>query len=165
MTSPVRTTLDLARTRPLAEAVALVDRFAAAGLVDLAAARAAAAHLSGRDCRVVREVLGLADGLAGSPQETRVRLLIADSSLPQPVAQFTVRDHGRFVARVDFAWPQQQLALEYDGLWHAEPGQFAVDRQRLNRLLAAGWRVLFITAADLHRPGALLQRIASALAA
>ncbi|MCZ2816604.1 endonuclease domain-containing protein [Modestobacter sp. VKM Ac-2984] len=163
VTSPVRTTLDLARTRPVAEAVALVDRFAAAGIVDLGAVRASAATATGRDCRTVREVPRLADGLAGSPQETRVRLLIGGSSLPPPVAQFTVRHRGRFVARVDFAWPAHRLALEYDGMWHAEPGQFAADRQRLNRLLAAGWRVLFVTAADLHRPDQLLDRIAAAL--
>ena len=164
VTSPVRTALDLARTRPLTEAVSAVDRFAAAGLVDLAAARAAAATATGRDCRTVREVLRLADGLAGSPQETRVRLLIAGAPLPQPVAQFTVRHQGRFVARVDFAWPAQRLALEYDGLWHAEPGQFAADRRRLNRLLAAGWRVLFVTAEDLRRPEELLARVVAALA-
>ena len=164
VTSPIRTALDLARTRPLTEAVALVDQLAAAGVVDLAAARASAAGMVGRDCRVVRDVLARADGLAGSPQETRLRLLVAGSTLPQPVAQFTVRHAGRFVARVDFAWPEHRLALEYDGLWHGEPGQFAADRQRLNRLLAAGWRVLFVTAADLHHPGALLTRIAVELA-
>jgi very-short-patch-repair endonuclease len=70
---------------------------------------------------------------------------------------------GRFVARVDFAWPEHKLALEYDGLWHAEPGQFAKDRRRLNRLQAAGWRVVFVTAADLHDPERLLARIAAAL--
>jgi very-short-patch-repair endonuclease len=56
------------------------------------------------------------------------------------------------------------VALEYDGLWHAEPGQFAQDRERLNRLTAAGWRVVFVTAADLRRPEQLLARIAAALA-
>ncbi|WP_308127876.1 hypothetical protein [Modestobacter italicus] len=49
------------------------------------------------------------------------------------------------------------------GLWHAEPGQFARDRQRLNVLTAAGWRVLFVTAADLHHPERLIARIAAAL--
>jgi very-short-patch-repair endonuclease len=71
---------------------------------------------------------------------------------------------GRFVARVDFAWPDQKVALEYDGLWHAENGQFARDRERLNRLREAGWQVVFVTAADLHRPERLLTRIAAALA-
>jgi very-short-patch-repair endonuclease len=55
------------------------------------------------------------------------------------------------------------VALEYDGHWHAEPGQFARDRARLNRLTAAGWRVVFVTAADLRRPDLLVARIAEAL--
>ena len=107
---------------------------------------------------------GLADGLAQSPQETRLRLLMARGGLPPPVAQFVVRIDGRSVARVDFAWPEPRLAVEYDGLWHAEAGQFTRDRQRLNRLQAAGWRVVFVTAADLHRPADLLAAIGAALA-
>jgi very-short-patch-repair endonuclease len=107
--------------------------------------------------------VALADGLAASPQETRLRLLVGSSSLPQPVAQFVVRLDGRFVARVDLAWPDRRVALEYDGLWHAEPGQFAKDRQRLNLLQAAGWRVVFVTAADLRNPARLIARIADAL--
>jgi very-short-patch-repair endonuclease len=85
------------------------------------------------------------------------------SGLPSPVAQYRVIAAGRSVARVDFAWPEQRVALEYDGLWHGEPGQFAKDRRRLNRLTAAGWRVIFVTAADLRDPEALLARIAAAL--
>ena len=69
------------------------------------------------------------------------------------------------MARVDFAWPEHRLALEYDGAWHGEPGQFRRDRHRLNRLTAAGWRVIFVTAADLRNPEALLRRIARALTA
>jgi len=81
------------------------------------------------------------------------------------VAQFRVIDQNGFVARVDFAWPDKKVAVEYDGLWHAEPGQFARDRRRLNRLRAAGWRVVFVTAADLRDPAGLLAAIADALAA
>jgi len=62
------------------------------------------------------------------------------SAVPRPIAQFTVRCPGGFVARVDFAWPEPRVALEYDEAWHGEPGQFAKDRQRLDRLtgLASG---------------------------
>ena len=64
---------------------------------------------------------------------------------------------------MDFAWPELRLAVEYDGAWHAEPGQFARDRRRLNRLQTAGWTVVFVTAADLHRPAQLLATLRGAL--
>jgi very-short-patch-repair endonuclease len=91
-------------------------------------------------------------------------LLLHRSRLPRPVAQHTVRNGGGFVARVDFAWPEQRVAVEYEGAWHGERQNVAKDRGRLNRLTAAGWRVVFVTAADLHRPERLIARIAAALA-
>jgi G:T-mismatch repair DNA endonuclease (very short patch repair protein) len=106
----------------------------------------------------------LADGLAESPQESRLRLLLHRAGLPAPIAQFRIFDDGGFLARVDFAYPELRLAIEYDGLWHAEPGQFAKDRRRLNRLSAAGWRVIFVTAADLRHPDRLIARLAAELA-
>jgi hypothetical protein len=164
-TSRVRTCLDLARQGSLDESVVLLDRLVAAGVAALSDVRAAAEVLPpGRGSRQIRQVAALADGRAESPPETRVRLLLHRSSLPAPIAQYVVRHHGRFVARVDFAWPEHQLALEYDGLWHGEKEQFQRDRRRLNALLAAGWRVIFVTAADLRRPDLLLRRIAAALA-
>jgi very-short-patch-repair endonuclease len=136
----------------------------AAGVVDLAAVRALAEAGRGAGSARARRVCALADGLAGSPQETRLRLLLHRSALPAPTAQYRVRDDGgRVVARVDFAWPERKVALEYDGLWHGEPGQFAKDRHRLNQLTAAGWRVIFVTAADLRDPASLLARIAAAI--
>jgi len=166
VTTPLRTALDLGRIRPLDDAVIALDRFLATGLVLPEQVRAAAGAVVGRDCRRIRCAAGLADGLAGSPQETRLRLVLHRSSLPDPVAQFTVRDaRGHHAARVAFAWPEHRLALEYDGVWHGEPGQFRRDRERLNRLTEAGWRVIFVTAADLRDPEALLRRIGRALAA
>ena len=144
-------------------AVVAVDQMVAAGVVELAAVRSLAAIGRGPGSLRARRVCALADGLAESPQETRLRLLLRSSGLPVPVAQYRVRDADRIVARVDFAWPEHKVALEYDGLWHGEPGQFAKDRRRLNRLTAAGWRVIFVTAADLRDPQSLLARIAAAL--
>ncbi|WNV75403.1 DUF559 domain-containing protein [Geodermatophilus sp. DSM 44513] len=162
-TSPEATTVRVAGVLGGDEAVVAVDRLVASGIADLAAVRVLAATLQGAGSRRARTACRLADGLAGSPQETRLRLLLIRADLPPPVAQFVVRDEAGFVARVDFAWPHRRVAVEYDGAWHAEPGQFARDRRRLNRLQAVGWRVVFVTAADLHRPGELLARIAAAL--
>jgi very-short-patch-repair endonuclease len=162
--SPEATAVELAGRPPLEDAVVAVDLLTTGGLAALPLVLNLADQASGPGSRRAREACALADGLAESPQETRLRLVIRRSALPAPVAQHRVFDRGAFVARVDFGWPQQRVALEYDGLWHAEPGQFARDRERLNRLTAAGWRVVFVTAVDLHRPEELVARIAAALA-
>ena len=90
-------------------------------------------------------------------------MLIGRSGLPDPVAQHRVWHQGRIIARTDFAWPDRKVALEYDGLWHAEDGQFASDRERLNLLREAGWLVIFVTAANMHRPERVIARIAAAV--
>ena len=159
------TAVDLAGRLELTEAVVLIDQMVAARAADLDRIRTLATSLTGRFSARARAAVALADGLAGSPQETRLRLLLHASSLPRPVAQFEVHDaSGRFVARVDFAWPEHRLALEYEGTWHGEPQQVGKDRARLNRLTACGWRVVFVTAADMRDPVRLLARIAAALA-
>lgn len=163
VSTPAATAVRLAGALPRDSAVAVVDQLVHAGVVTLPAVRALAAVSYGPGSARARSAAALADGLAESPQESRLRLLIGRSSLPAPVAQFEVRHEGRFVARTDFAWPEAKVAVEYDGVWHAEPGRFARDRRRLNRLLAAGWRVVFVTAADLHDPVALVARIAAVL--
>ena len=164
-TSTTRTALDLARITPEEDAVICLDRFVRAGLVQMAVLEAAAGALTGAGCRQVRRAVSLTDGLAESPQETRVRLLLRASHLPRPVAQYTVRrEDGAFVARVDFAWPDRMVALGYEGAWHGGVQHVGRDRRRLNALTAEGWTVLFVTAADLHDPVALIARIAAALA-
>ena len=163
VTTPAATAVRLAAALPHDDAVAAVDRLVATGVVDLGPMRALAAEGRGPASIRAQSVCALADGLSESPQETRLRLLIGRTSLPPPVAQFTVRHDGRFVARVDFAWPEHRLVLEYDGLWHAETGQFARDRRRLNRLRVAGWQVIHVTAADLHHPERLMSLLIAAI--
>ena len=163
VTTTEATAVAVAAALPGDDGVVAVDRLVHSGVVDLDAVRRCAAAMTGPGSRRAREVCALADGLAESPQETRLRLLVWRSPLPAPVAQFTVREGGRFVARVDFGWPDQRVALEYDGAWHGDPGQLGRDRARLNRLTASGWRVVFVTAADLHHGHRVLARVAAAL--
>jgi very-short-patch-repair endonuclease len=163
LTTPLRTALDLGRITPFDEAVVAIDRFLGAGLVRLADLRESSASMSGPGCRQVRRAAALADGLAESPPETRLRLALRRSRLPQPVAQFVVRDGDGRIARVDFAWPEHRVALEYEGAWHGERQQVGKDRKRLNRLAAAGWLVVFVTAEDMRRLDELFVRISAAL--
>jgi hypothetical protein len=165
VTTAGATAVRLAGLLPPVEAVVAVDRMIATGATDLAEVRDIVATAAGRGSARARTACARADGLAESPPETRVRLLLEESPLPRPVAQHTITVGGFFVARVDFAWPERKVALEYDGLWHAEPGQFARDRRRLNRLREAGWTVVFATAEDLRRPHVLVARVARALSA
>ena len=164
VTTAAATAIRLAGLLSGDESVVAVDQLIATGTTDLAEVRMLAASARGAGSARARRAVARADGLAESPQETRLRLLIARSRLPAPVAQYAVRLDGRVIARVDFAWPERMVAVEYDGPWHAAPGQFAKDRRRLNELTAAGWRVVFVTAVDLGREVELLARLEAALA-
>jgi hypothetical protein len=165
VTTPEATAVRLGGALVADAAVAAIDQLVGTGVVDLTAIRARAASAHGPGSARARSAAMLADGFAESPQESRLRLVMRRGGLPAPVPQFTVRVGGEFVARVDFAWPDRKLAVEYDGLWHAGASQFMRDRARLNRLQAAGWRVVFVTAGDLRHPAGLVDRIAAALAA
>lgn len=72
-----------------------------------------------------------------------------------PVPQHVVRVDGRFVARVDLAFPAHRIAVEYDGrAVHDREDAFLRDRRRQNDLVRAGWTVLRFTAEDLRSGGA-----------
>ncbi len=83
-------------------------------------------------------------------QESRLRVRLVLAGLPRPVVQYVIERNGAFLARVDLAWPQQRVAVEYDGLWHAAEEQIHYDRRRLNKLLGADWLVLHVTAKRLR---------------
>ena len=171
VTSPLQTWIDLGPLLTRGELVSVAD-FLCAGPTpryepqDL---RAAAAHLKGRrGCRALREAAALARARVDSPKETEVRMLLVDTGLPEPVANFEVTDAaGRVIARVDLAWPQFRLCIEYEGDIHrTDRLRFRSDITRRERLEDAGWRVIRITDDDLRDGGReLLRRVRSALAA
>ncbi|MBY3555651.1 endonuclease domain-containing protein [Modestobacter lapidis] len=165
-TSEVRTALDVARLEPLLESVPLLDAMLGRSVVDHSVLTAAATALpTGRGCRRAQQAVALADERAESPPESRLRVLLTLAGLP-PVPQWRVgRPDGVFIARVDLGYPAAKVAVEYDGAWHGAPGELGRDRRRINALVQAGWRVLYVTAADLHRPGEVVARVRALLAA
>ena len=75
--------------------------------------------------------------------------------------QYEVVEEGRWLARVDLAWPDARVVVEYDGEHHVEDGQIARDDARLARLTAAGWWVIRLAAPDLRRHGSAGQPLSS----
>ncbi|MEH1166167.1 hypothetical protein V6V47_12350 [Micromonospora sp. CPCC 205539] len=146
VTSPARTSWDLARWLDVVEAVVVIDALLAHRLTDVSALREYAQSRAGRrGWRSLLRAADLADPGAESPPESRTRVRLVLAGLPRPQTQWVVVDRGRFVARLDLAWPEFKVAVEYDGLWHDDPLQFHRDRRRLNRLLGGEWIVLHVT--------------------
>lgn len=77
-----------------------------------------------------------------SPAEAAAIRRIRVFGLPAPVTQHEVVDEdGKFVARLDMAWPEERVAREYDSLrWHG-PDRLEADEERLQRLERLGWEV------------------------
>ncbi|MGW1060246.1 endonuclease domain-containing protein [Micromonospora rubida] len=146
VTTGARTCWDLACWLDTVEAVALIDTLLHNQVVHSADLTAYLARRRGqRGARKFAEALSLVDAGAESLPESRLRVRLVRAGLPQPVTQHVVTRNGRFVARVDLAWPDLKVAVEYDGLWHHDPDQFHRDRKRLNHLLGDGWIVLHVT--------------------
>lgn len=164
LASPERVAFDAACRAPLPTAVARLDALAAAGHLDL---DAMVGWLQGRrDGGVarVRAALELTDPRAESLPESRLRVLLVQAGVDVTV-QHVVRDRsGAFVARVDLAVVSARVAVEYDGRWHAQPDQLEKDRRRLNKLQAAGWTVVHVTAADMSDPGRVVAMVVAAVA-
>ena len=113
VTSPVRTAFDLARGRPLDEAVVAIDALLVRRLVSLAdiAAYADAGHRSWRGVHRLPDVLALAAGGAESPMETRLRLRLVQAGLPAPALQHRVYD--------------ERAASSRGWTWHTSPNAWA----------------------------------------
>ncbi|TDQ04310.1 DUF559 domain-containing protein [Labedaea rhizosphaerae] len=107
-------------------------------------------------------LLDLATGLPESPAESRLLLELVDSGLPIPVAQHPVVDlDGSVRYRLDFAWLEPKIALEYDG-YEAHAGRSERDELRDRDLRRRGWLVIRADVDDLRNPAAVVTQIRAA---
>jgi very-short-patch-repair endonuclease len=165
-TSPQRTALDVLRRSGRVDGVVLLDAMLQRRIVTLPLIESGGYAWSGRRGGAkIAAALRQAEPNSESPMETRTRLVIVDGGLPRPVAQYVIRDsEGRFIARVDLAYPVERVALEYEGDHHRERAAFRRDIARVNALTALGWIVIRVTADDIYRnPAQLTRRVAELL--
>jgi len=80
--------------------------------------------------------------------ETDLRLVLVRAGLPVPKVNLAIRDRsGRVVFRLDLAYEDLLVAIEYDGSHHGD--QLAQDATRRRWLEDQGWRIITVTSTDL----------------
>lgn len=111
-------------------------------------------HRGRRRSTVMRAILEARVGGFGpgdSHPEVRIAKLLLVAGLPRPVQQHQLRANGR-VVRIDLAYPDLLIALEFDGwAFHSSRSAFDDDRARANELEVLGWTVLRFTSKSSDR--------------
>lgn len=162
--SPEWSLFDIARHEPRIEAICALDMATTMGPLPLKHLRPMVEDLRGvRGRRIVLDRLDEVDPESESPWETRTRLFLLENGLTGFVLQHWVPN---FRYRLDIAWPELKIAVEYDGADHRTKEQQAKDEIRRNRLRAAGWYIEVVTATSLVRtPNEILKHVRTALRA
>lgn len=151
LTNPVRTVFDCLRWLRAPEGLVVADALTHLGLLSVDELRA---YFAGkrrlRNLRIGERLVDLIEPLTESPMETRMRIALIDGGLPRPRPQHEVhRAHGGFVGRLDLAYPEAGLGVEYDGADHWK--QRREDDRRRAAIRACGWEVLVFSADDVFK--------------
>lgn len=177
VTKPARVIVDLGAVLPPDEVEDVLDRALTRKLLKIAGVEWMLTELShqGRHgTGVVGKILderALGKEPAHGQLEPRMARLLRRAGLPAAVFQHRIYTaDGRFLAQVDFAYPELLLAIEVDGFeTHGSPRAMSKDFVRQNGLVPYGWRVLRFTWYQVvHQPeyvAATIGRTLSALAA
>ncbi|UWF78318.1 MULTISPECIES: hypothetical protein [Microbacterium] len=105
---------------------------------------------------------------AETAEETRLRLMLVRAGLPEPELNLDLRTtDGRFVARLDLAYPRYRTGVEHDGRVHADDDkQFARDADRWDDIRANGWAHVRILSHHMRPdPRVAIRKVANALIA
>ena len=144
LTSVPRTVVDLARTLPFAEGVAVADSALHAGLTSEGALAAVIA-----DCprwpglQRARDVTAFSDARPESVLESLGRAVFHQAGLPPPDLQVWVGDDDVVIGRVGFLWRRYRTIGEADGaLKYQNPARARAQLERDARLRAAGYEVV-----------------------
>lgn len=161
-TSPAWTAVEVARQLVRPRALATCDAAVRSGWCTLADLKDAVDNQCGRRGIVgVRNLLSLVDQRAESAMESEARLVMLDHGLPRPELQYLIRGRYGECWRVDFAWPEARVAVEYDSVeWHAGRAEMLRDKSRFAGVQEVGWTVVPIVVDDVRRnPARKCERI------
>lgn len=168
VTTETRTLCDLAGILTVPQLVAVGDHLIRRGvgaIARLTIEEAVATYADPRNTRMLQRMAEMLDEDSESPKESELRALIVLAGFAKPQCQVTVFDERRrFVGRVDLAYPDLRIAIEYEGDHHREKDQWRRDIARRRRLEALGWTYLSVTQSDLDDSSGLLRDLASAIA-
>lgn len=167
-TGPAWTAIEVARQAPRPRALATLDAALHSRWCTPAELARAVWEQHGRRGIVhVRELLAHADGRAESAMESEARLVMIDHRLPTPELQYEIVTKDGTVYRVDFAWPDQRVAAEYESIdWHAGALEMLRDKKRTAAIQEMGWLVVPIIGSDVRAsPGRLADRLTYHLSA
>ena len=150
VTSPVRTAFDCLRLLHGAERLVVADALTHAGLVTVSEIGSYfAARRRLRNLRIGERLVEHIEPKSESPMETRLRVILTDGGLPRPHAQWNVyHPAGGHVGRLDLAYVEAEVGVEYDGADHWQRRR-ADDRRRA-ALRALGWEILVFSADDVY---------------
>jgi Transcriptional regulator, AbiEi antitoxin len=153
LTSVPRTVIDLARTLPFAEGVAVADSARHARLTSKAELSAVIAGCSRwPGLQRAREVTAFSDARSESVLESLSRAAFHQAGLPPPDLQVWVGDDVEVIGRVDFLWRRYNTIGEADGALKYEiPARARTQLERDARLRAAGYEVVHFSWADITR--------------
>jgi len=112
-----------------------------------------------------RTALDLAREGTDSPMETLLRLVLVEAGLPCPVVNHPLKlPSGTVPYYLDMAYPDAQVAVEYDGAIHvADAAHMRRDQARRRWIEDHGWRLITATAPDLADPSGLVGSVRRAL--
>lgn len=164
VTSPARTWWDLATVLAPADLLAVTDQLLRSWAPRQLLEQMLTEHKGDRGTVRARRALRYGDPRSESRMESVSRWVLIAGGLPAPELQFVVTDaDGSFVARLDLAYPELRIAIEFDGAIHRDADVFARDLRRQNRLVAAGWTVLRFSGSDvLAHPADVVDQVLAA---
>jgi very-short-patch-repair endonuclease len=116
-----------------------------------------------------RLILALAEMKArtDSARESMLRLILMRAGLPEPEVNGEIKNKfGVTITHSDLVFREYHTVVEYDGGQHRlDEVQFDIDIERLDAIMAEGWRVIRVGKKLMRRRAILLAKITTALTA